>query len=185
MSQPTEPTTFRAGDSVAWSRHLPEYLPVDGWELKYRLLWPTGTAVPIATAAAGDEHTVTLTSANTANWPAGNATLVAWVEKADGTRVTLEQQPVLIQPDLTAAATFDSRTQNQKALVDARAALAGYMAKGQIHVSEYEIAGRKMKFRTSAEITDLISYYERQVAFEQSMLALAEGRATGRVSVRM
>jgi hypothetical protein len=185
MSDPTnEPTTFRAGDSVTWSRHLPDYLPSAGWALKYRLLWPTGTAVAINASADGEDHKVTLTSANTANWAAGTATLVAWAEHADGSRATLEQQTVSILPDLTTAANFDSRTQNQKALADARTALAAYAAKGQIHVAEYDIAGRRMKFRTTDEITKLINFYEGEVTRERTLQAIAEGGSPGRVRVR-
>lgn len=179
----SEPTVFRAGDSVAWTRSLPEHLPADGWVLKYRLLWPAGTAVDIDTTAAGDEHAVDLGSADTANWPAGQVTLVAYVEK-DAQRVTLGQQQVSVLPDLTTAETFDSRTANQKALAAAEAALLAYMEKGQAHVAEYDIAGRKMKFRTAGEIVDLINHYKREVAKERAALAAIHGHVPGRVFYR-
>jgi hypothetical protein len=178
-----EPSTFRAGDSVAWSRSLPEFLPADGWVLKYRLLYASGAAVPITSSASGADHAVSLTSADTASWTAGTATLVAYVEKGSD-RVTLESQQVAILPDLTAAANFDSRTQNQKALADLEAALATYCKAGQGHVAEYDIAGRRMKFRTSAEIIELIDYYKRAVAKERAALAAISGGAPGRVFYR-
>lgn len=181
--QTNEPTTFRAGDSVAWSRSLPEYLPADGWVLKYRLLYASGAAVAITSSASGAEHAVSLTSANTASWAAGSATLVAYVEKGTD-RVTLESQQVTILPDLTTAANFDSRTQNQKALADLEAALAAYCKAGQGHVGEYEIAGRRMKFRDSNQIVDLINHYKRAVAKERAALAAINGGAPGRVLYR-
>jgi hypothetical protein len=182
-----EPTTLRAGDSVSWTKSLPAYPSADGWSLHYRLLWPTGTAVEITASASGVDYTVSLTAANTASWAAGAASLVSYVKKGSGAseeRATLERLDVTILPDLTTAATFDGRTDNQKALADARAALKAYMASGKAHVSEYDIAGRKMKFRAAGEIIDLINYYEREVARERIATAIANGGAPGRVMYR-
>jgi hypothetical protein len=180
----TAPTTFRAGDSVAWTEDLPAYPASAGWVLKYRMLWPTGAAVPIATSAVGDAHAVSLTAANTAAWAAGSATLVSWVEKGVE-RVTFDQASVAILPNLAAAETFDSRSQAVKGLADAKAALAAYVAGGKVHVAEYDIAGRRMKFRTSKEISDLIDHYEREVAGERALAALLQGGSPGRVYLRM
>lgn len=177
------PDTFRAGDSISWTESLPAYPASAGWALKYRLLWPTGTAVALDAVAAGDDHAVALDAADTADWTAGSATLVAWVEQGTD-RVTLEQQPVTILPDLSAATTYDGRSQAVKALAQARAALASYMEKGQLHVAEYDVAGRRMKFRSSTEITDLIAYYEGEVARERAAAALLQGGSPGRVYTR-
>lgn len=181
------PTTLRAGDSLAWDISLPAYPASAGWALKYRLLFPSGTAVDIATTGVGDIYSVALTAANTAGWTTGAATLLAYLEKGSGPsleRVTLSQQSVTVLPDLHAAATLDNRSQAVKALADARTALAAYMANGQAHVAEYEIAGRRMKFRIASEITDLITYYEREVAKERVALAVQSGASPGRVLTR-
>ncbi len=185
MELPTnEPTVIRAGDSVAWSRELPEYSAASGWALKYRLLYAAGAAVAIASTGVGTTHTVALTSAQTAAYAAGQATLVAYVENAgSGARATLESTPVTILPDLTTAANHDGRSANQIALAAARAALASYVAKGQLHVAEYDIGGRRMKFRSSTEITDLIAHYEREVFKENAIAAAVNGVAAGRIQV--
>lgn len=170
MDIPTnEPTEIRAGDSVAWERELEDYSSDDGWSLKYRLLYASGAGVDITTTASGTLHSVSLTSAVTAAFVAGTATLAARVEKGAGAtleRVTLEANVITILPDLAAATNHDGRTDNQIALEAARAALKSYMDKGQLHVAEYDIAGRRMKFRTADEITSLIRYYEAEVAKE-------------------
>ncbi len=187
MELPTnEPTAIRAGDSAAWTRELPEYSAADGWALKYRLLYPSGSAQTFNATGAGTLHTVSLTAANTAGWAAGSATLVAYVEKtATSEKATLESTPVTILPDLTVAATHDGRSANRIALENARTALAAYVQKGQVHVAEYDIAGRRMKFRDSQQITDLIRYYEFEVAKEDAALATLNGTSPGRVQVRM
>jgi len=189
MSTPTnEPSTLRAGDSVTWSRDLPEYSAAGGWALKYRLLYPSGTAKDIASTGSGSVHTVSLGSAVTATYVAGNATLVAYVERGTAPnieRATLESSPVTILADLTTAANYDSRSQAAKALADAKTALAGYSASGKVHVAEYDIAGRAIKFRSADEIKGLIEYYEAEVGRERAAMALLEGGSPGRVVSRM
>lgn len=169
-----EPTVIRAGDSIAWTETLPEYPASAGWVLNYRLLWQSGTAVDIATSAAGDDHAVSLAATVTAGWQAGSATLVKWVELALQ-RITLGQQPLTVLPDLTVATTFDGRTTNQKALAAAKAALESYLANGQAHVAEYDIAGRKMRFRDAEQILQLIAHYEREVNREAAALSILNG----------
>lgn len=180
-----EPTAIRAGDSVTWTRELPEYSAADNWVLKYRILYAVGTAIAFSASGSGTTHTVNLTAATTADYAAGTATLVAYVENSvSGDKTTLESTPITILPDLTAAATHDGRSANQIALAAARAALASYMAKGQLHIAEYDIAGRTMKFRSSTEITDLIRYYEIEVFKENAIQAAVNGVSAGRVQVR-
>lgn len=179
-----EPTVIRAGDSVAWSESLPEYPASAGWVLNYRLLWPAGTAVDIATTAAGDDHAVSLAATATAGWQAGAATLVKWVGKGIE-RITLGQQPLTVLPDLTVATTFDGRTANQKALAAAKTALESYLTGGQAVVAEYDIAGRKMRFRDADQILQLIAHYEREVNRETAALAtLNGGSPPGRIHTR-
>jgi hypothetical protein len=177
------PTTFRAGDSITWTDSLAAYPADDGWALKYKLLWPSGSAVEIATTPAGADHAVALTSANTAAWVAGSATLLAYVEKG-AIRATLASDPVTIQPNLVTATSFDGRSIAVRSLADARAARSAYLLGGKAHVAEYDIAGRRMKFRTVKEIGDLIEQLEREVARERAAQALLEGGTPGRVQVR-
>lgn len=166
----TEPTTIRAGDSVVWARELEDYSVADGWALKYRLLYASGTAVAITSTGSGTTHTVNLTSADTDGFVAGDATLVGYVEKGAGAsleRKTVFSAVIEILADLAAATTHDGRTDNQIALEAARAALKTHMQNGQAHVAEYDIGGRRMKFRDVEQITALIRYYEAEVKREQ------------------
>jgi hypothetical protein len=190
MSEPqtTEPATIRAGDAVSWTRDLPQYLPADGWTLKYRLLWRAAPAAAISSAAYNTTlHLVALTAADTAAFQAGRATMVGWVERtvADvDERVTLSQLQVEVLPDLTTATSLDGRSANERALADARAALAAYAAGGQAMVEEYQILGRRMKFRDVAQVHALIQHYEREVAKDQARAAALQGFAPGRIYTR-
>lgn len=181
------PSTLRAGDSAGWVVSYADYPASAGWQLHYRLLWPSGPAVTFDAAAQGDDHAVALTGDTTADWQAGAATLVWWVTRDDDgtlTRHTLGQQAVSILPDLTAATTHDGRSLNERALADAEAALAAHMASGRAHVEEYEVAGRRMKFRSADELRDLINYYKREVATERARALALSGVAPGRILTR-
>lgn len=187
MEIPTnEPTAIRAGDSASWTRELPEYSAADGWALKYKILYAVGAAIAFTATGSGTTHTVTLAAATTAAYTAGAATLVAYVEKTStGEKATLETTPITILPDLTTAATHDGRSANQIALANARTALASYMDKGQLHVAEYDVGGRTMKFRDADQIRTLIQHYEQEVFKELAAQALMNGVSAGRVQVRM
>lgn len=184
----TAPTTFRAGDSAAWQTALPDYPSTDGWSLIYRLIFPSSAIADFAAAGGlGGDYTVSLSATTTSAWLAGAATLVSRVERGSGAgleRITIGQQAVTVLPNLATAASFDGRSAAAKALADARAALAQYMANGQVHVAEYDIAGRRMKFRTTQDILDLIAYYEREVAKERAAAALMQGIVPGRIYTR-
>lgn len=171
----TLPQSLRAGDSAAWSLAIPDHLPADGWALKFRMLWAQDASVDFGGTPDADVYTVSLSATDTANWTAGNATLAWWVERTvNGAleRLTLGSQALLILPDLTQAATLDNRSQARIGLEAARAALVAYVAAGQSTVAEYEIAGRKMKFRDVSQIRELIQHFEREVNKEVCLQAL-------------
>ncbi len=186
MSEPlqTEPSVLQAGDSVSWTRDLPAYPPADGWVLKYRILWRTPPSAAITATASGSAHLVEIPATTTASWQAGEATLVAWVERGTE-RVTLEQQRITVLADLTSATSLDGRSVARRALDDAQAALLAFSAPGRAGVLEYEIAGRRMKFRELQELQELIAHWRREVAREDQALALAQGVVPGRIYTRM
>lgn len=179
----TAPTTLRAGDSATWTETLTAYPASDGWTHKSKILWPVGTGVTLTAVGSGDDHTYTVAAGVTAAWRDGTATLLSWVERS-GERVTLGATALTILPDLANLAAVDGRSAAAKALADAKAALAAYVAGGKGHVEEYEIAGRRIRFRGITEIRDLIKHYEIEVAGERALQALLQGGSPGRVLTR-
>lgn len=180
----TQPSTLRAGDSIRWYRDLPDYPASAGWALRYRMLFPSGDPVEIETTGEGDRFQVDLSSEATGRFIAGKATLVAWVER-DAERVTIDGQQIVILPDLTRVGEFDGRSENARALAQAKAALADYVASGRAHVQRYTIASREFWFRDVKDIKALIDHYEAEVAKEAAALAILSGGSPGRVCVRM
>ena len=156
-----EPTSIRCGDTVTWHTEPAGYTPATGWSLRYRLLQPVGAPLEVTGVASGAGWDITLPATETAKLIAGAGTLVPIVEKS-GQRATLSFSAVKILPDLSTLTAFDARSDDERALAQAEAALAEYAATQGV-VEEFEVAGRRMKFRSIKEIEDLIAYYRRRV----------------------
>ena len=177
-----------AGDTLNYSTDAPTgdgvvYTASDGWTLKYRLIprLSTSAVIDLTAAADGDNYTIAAIAADTASWTAGEYSAAAWVEKG-AEKYTVEpafSQVTILADPRTVAAGFDGRTQAQKALDDLNAALATY-AGSNGHVREYEINGRRMVFKTQADITAQIAYWQAARAREIRADAIARGMADPR-----
>lgn len=174
----SEPAFARAGDTLAWRRTLADY-PAPGWTLKYRLINAAGK-IDIVAGVDGSDHLVSVAAATTAAWAAGDYEWSAYVEGGSSERYTIATGRIVIKPNLVAqVAGFDARSTARKALDELRAALATWIAtNGQ--VQEYEIAGRRMKYASAADLRARISLLEREVAREDAAEKLAAGQDPGR-----
>lgn len=179
MTTPTtEPSQLYTGDTWAWTRTLPDYLASAGWTLKYTLVNAAGR-INITATTSGDDHAVSVSAATTAAYTAGDYTWQAFVEKASD-RYTVGTGEVTVRAGLASGSGgSDQRTQAREALDDAMAALAAYTASRGV-VSEYEIAGRRMKFRSIDEIRKLINFWRREVQSEIDAEAIRRGLGTSR-----
>lgn len=181
----TEPAFVTAGDTLIWRRSLADYPAGDGWVLKYRLI-NAAAKYDITAGADGDEHRVSVSAATSAAYTAGGYTWTAWVEKA-AERFTVGSGQITVKPDLAAvtAAGFDARSDAQQALEALKAALKTYVSTNG-HVAEYEIAGRRMKFSSAAEIEEKIRFWQRELASADKAERLAQGLPQrNRVLVRL
>lgn len=180
----TEPTEITAGDTVSWTRSLPDYLPVNGWVLSYILLNSSGK-ITIRADADGETHSVEVTASTTAGWAAGR---YAWqaIVVSGSERHTVGTGVIEIRPNYSTQTTLETRSQARRILAGLMDAYENYVTAngGRGHVAEYQIAGRSMKFRTAEEILQQIEHWKREVAREDQAAALAAGRRPGRVFVR-
>lgn len=114
----------------------------------------------------------------TATWTAGEYTWSAWVEKS-GERRTVDNGLVTLKYDPNVVASYDGRTVAQKALEDARTALANFSATSG-RVKRYAIAGREMEFDAAADILKLVSFWQNEVSRENAARAVAAGQPNPR-----
>jgi len=141
----------------------------------------SGTPISVSAGATADnlEFEIEVASATTATWAAGTYSAFALVTLS-GERKTVHIGEVTILANPGTATTFDVRSDAKQTLDALRTALKTYATNSQGHIAEYEIAGRRMKFRSSAEIIEQIRYWERIVADETVAERLAAGLSSGR-----
>jgi hypothetical protein len=168
-----EPASVVAGDTITWLIATPDFPASAGWVLGYVLINAAGK-ITLTSSADGDDHLISISAATSAAYAAGDYT---WQSAATlGTaRHTIARGSLKIRPNLAAeAAGFEARSTARKALDDLRSALVTWLASnGQ--VQEYEIAGRRMKYASAADIQARISLVEREVAREDAAEKLAAG----------
>jgi hypothetical protein len=181
-----------AGDSIdeeveAFDSAGNEYSGDDGWAAKYRFMprpGGVGAAFEVPCSWTGDAFRYQVSSSQSGAWTPDDYSWALIVYKT-GLQVTIEEGVAKVTPNRATTATYDSRSQAQKALDDAKAALGTFNATSG-RVKSYSIAGRAMEFDTGSEILKLISFWETQVAAENRAKAIASGLGDPyRVYVRM
>jgi hypothetical protein len=172
-----------AGETLNYRAVTPDYPASAGWVVTlYLNPRAGGTATSVAGVASGDDHLLQVGAGTTQNWAAGAWGWETWAAK-DGERYRLEAGQLDVVPGLIgAAAGIDTRTQAEKALDDARAALAAWSPTTR----RYRIGGREMEFNAPADIIAVISHWETAVKAERAAASMASGRPNPRkLHVRM
>jgi len=173
-----EPASVTAGDTLVWIKSLVDYAASAGWTLKYRLI-NTTAKIDIIAAAAGADHSVTVTAATSAAYVAGWYDWQAFVEKG-AERYTIGSGRMQILPNLAgvAAAGFDDRSQARKVLELLMAAYESAVT-SRAFVQEYQISGRQMKFSNKADWLLEINFWQAQVAQEERAARINAGLGAG------
>jgi hypothetical protein len=167
-----------AGDTLNFATSVAQYLPADGWVLKFRLVPRTASeaAIALTSSADGTSHRVTVPAATTSGWAAGAYNWFSWVEKS-GESYTVESGQLTILPDpRQAVAGLDSRSQAEQALDAINAKLAGTATAA---VERYTINGKEIRYYPLADLIKLRSHFVQQVAIERKAAGLAS--STGSV----
>lgn len=164
---------------------VPDYPASAGYTLKFRLVpRVSGTPIDITTTADGDDHETQVAAATTAGWTAGEYSWFSWVEKT-GERWQVGNGTCTLQVNPATATAYDGRTVAEKALEDARTALANFQATGG-RVKSYSIAGRSMEFDAAVDILKLVTYWQSEVMRERGAKAARDGLPDPRrISIRM
>lgn len=177
--------TFVAGDTLDFLTTVASYPPSDGWTLQLRLMPFVDGLEPIDLTATtdGDDYRVQVGPDVTADYAAGNYTLMRWVEKT-GARHVVEGEPALpdtitIQPDPATATSYDGRSSARKALEQAEAARVTFLASNGL-IKEYEIGNRRTVYRDVSQIQADIDKLRLEVAKEDDKAREANGMRSRR-----
>lgn len=134
-----EPRSFIAGDTVQWTKPLSDFLPSDGWALKYRMTNAMAgaeitAANIVATPNAAGYWDVALAAADS-SVAAGVWRLIGWVVlAATGERHTIYDETVNVFADAATATPAALQTDNEKTLAAIDARLSGRMTADQEQV---------------------------------------------------
>lgn len=170
-------TELIAGDSINYAAAVTGYSPADGWSLRYRLTPrdPASPAIDIAATDAGSGWLVQVGPSTTDAWAPGAYTWASWVQRT-GERYSIAQGQLTIKPDPAALVSgTDTRSPATIVLAQLEATYAAYIASGNFVVGEYEIAGRRMKYRKVEELLAALAAARRQVASERVAARVAAG----------
>lgn len=170
----TEPARIVAGDSLHWQIELPDYLPADGWVLKYHAVNAAANFNIVSTASAA-VHDVAVTAITTAAYTAGSYTFTAYVDGPASQRITLYSRSLEVAPNLATATGIDARGPARQILDALQTLYRTHITSGRALIGEYDIAGRRMKFLSTADLLAQISYWQQEAAREDAALAQAQG----------
>lgn len=172
-----EPLEITAGDILQWELYLSDYLPSDGWTLKYALRGPV--AIDFSSTPDGQSHKIDIPGDTSKGYAAGSYSWARYVEKADGSRVTLATGRIKINPDLVSqVAGYDGRSHAEKVLEAIERVIEGRASKGD---QELAFDGKKIVKMTVQELITLRQKYRNEVRAERGKQLKKSGRKTGRI----
>ena len=167
---------FVAGDSVFFIESFADYLPRDGWSLRYVFINAAGK-ITLDSVAEGDDHRFSESTTTTSSWVAGDYTVGLYALRS-GERETLGQSVITIQPDPLTVATYDGRSSAKKTLDALRAAYDEMIDSGGL-VQMVSMNGRTTQFSNAADILAQINFFQRQVNSETQAKNLQNGCGLG------
>lgn len=177
----TEPLSFRSGDSIAWTISDSDHPAGDGWVMSYTLI-SAAIKITLTSAADGDAHAVSLTTATTAAYAAGDYQWVrTFTQASTSSRETTASGTLTVLPNLSALTTFDGRSHAVRMLAAIEAALESRATADMIDLMAASGLDRSMQ-RDTAKLIALRSQYAAEVAREQAAAGNRPGR--GRIFMR-
>jgi hypothetical protein len=174
----TEPSSVTAGDTLKWTRSLPDYPASAGWVLNYSLISNNGS-IQIASVAAGDAHAVTVDFATSAQYVPGVYAWQAYV--TNGTeRYQVARGEIEVLADFAASSpgSLETRSHVKRVLDAIEAVIEGRAAKGD---QELTIDGTRLVKMTVDELLKLRSTYFNLYRQEINFNKRAAGAGSSRV----
>lgn len=181
----SEPLSFRAGDKVQWKISDDDYPASDSYVLKYYLTLAGEGLITLTAAASGDDHLVTITAVNSADYAAGLYTYQGRIE-LDTTKVTRREGMIQIYRDisqdstgvtLTGALSVGDPTLELKFWQNVKANIWALMS-GKVLADNYSysIAGRSLSKYSFTELMEIEQYIDRKIVKLKRKLGLTRGQ---------
>lgn len=170
----TEPKEFAVGESLKWTKALDDYLPSDGWTLKYYFRGASGGFDVTATAQEDDSFLIEVAATETEQLAAGACFWQAWAEK-DDEKIKIAAGQTTVLPNLSALDSgdaYDGRSQVKKTLDAIDATIAGRATSDQ---QSYQIGTRRLDRIPMADLIALRTKYAQFYAQERRAERIKKG----------
>ncbi len=166
-----EPTSLRAGETLTFSRSLPDYSASAGWSITYYFTGVNGQ-FSFTSAASGGDHLVTVAASATAEWVAGDY-FGSGIVTDGSSKFEVYSAKLTVKPNLaTIEPGTDLRSQNRRILDNVNAAIEG---KATHDILNSDVEGTKIERLTPEQLLVLRDRYAQLVAAEE---AAEQGKTT-------
>jgi hypothetical protein len=171
----SEPSVITAGDSVSWTKSLPDYSADDGWVLNYAAQGASQINFASDTTT-GTNYEVDLTPTDTADFLPGSYTLIGYVSNT-GTdeRVTISRTSLSIAAD---PASQSPSTHAEYTLYLIELAIEGRVP---AQLEQTTIDGNSILRIPLSQLMDLRLKYQAEVRAEQDRARISGGQRSRRV----
>lgn len=152
-----EPDVLYAKDTWKWTKSVPDFSALDGWQLSYvlhnrngtdKLTLAWGQQVTQNGSTSGFSIVVPTTDTGLA---AGNYSWISYLTKA-AERFAFEEGALIIRPDYAGATGGSLKTHDEKVLAAIRAVIEGRVT---ADIENYQVFGRAV---TKIPVADLIKF---------------------------
>ena len=183
-----EPSKITAGDTLKFTKNLPDYLPADSWVLSYALV-KDGLTISIAASDNSDgTHLVNVSAATTAAYKAGTYKWQSYVTKTTD-RYSIGSGTIEVVDDFAASNGLDARAHCKIVLDALEATIQNKATKDQ---SGYSIsfgeggASRSISRLSFGELLDARKLYRSEYRRLKQQERISQGLDSGReIHIRM
>lgn len=172
-----EPASFVAGDTLKFTRELPDYRPGDGWVLSYALVNDSHQTTLVGTDNGDGLHLIEVSAATTASFAPGDYRWQAFVER-QAERYTVDSGRIVITANFADVAGLDARAHCEKVLAAIEATLERKATKDQ---QSYSVsfgdgaASRAVSRLTFGELIEARKIYRQELTRLKKQERLAKG----------
>lgn len=170
-----EPSSATAGDSISWTRTLPDYPASAGWVLSYALLSSAGK-ITITGTASGSDHLISVSAATSSAWTAGTYAWQSYVTNGSE-RHLVSAGTIEIKANFAAVlAATDTRGHAQRVLDAIEAVLEGTATTDQRRT---KIGDKEIDRHTVGDLLKLRDYYKTEALRDAAAEKINQGLRPG------
>ena len=181
----TEPTKFRAGDTIKWTKTLADYSAADSWVLSYSVRGSTDfddSDVTVSAHSNGTDFSVVISKTFTATLTAGTYWWLARVTLS-GEVFTVDQGTFEITTDIAAAdgGSFDGRSAVKVRLDAVQSAIDTLITN---KLASYNLDGRTTTYYDLPSLMTERNRLKQEYASEVKAEKISNGLKPGLIRVR-